>query len=376
MEDREPLVTAAQAQAVARAALAEPGALLGGWDVAPLPGGYGVRAAGGGLYGVAGTARVGAAERPWRAVLRVIAPVAGQDDPAGMHYWRREPLLYTSGLLDDLPGGLRAPRCYGCDELPDGTLRLWLEHVQEDGDGVWPLARWALAARHLGQLNGAYLAGRPLPAAPWLAGDRLRSWLAGHGPLVERIAAAPANPALRRFWPQPVVDAILRLWAEREAYLIALERLPRTFGHGDAMRRNLLSRRRPDGSEETVGIDWELAGRMAAGEEVGQTLSVAAAFFHLDPADLPTLDEALFAGYLEGLREAGRRGDPRPVRFAYAAHAALRNVFNAVGASLPDEARRPAIVQQQGHTWEELAERRAAVRPFLLARADEARRLL
>ena len=94
------------------------------------------------------------------------------------------------------------------------------------------------------------------------------------------------------------------------------------------------------------------------------------------PADLPALDEAIFASYLAGLREAGWRGDPPPVRFGYAAHAALRNAFNAVGASVPGEAGRAAALQNYGHTWEALAERRAAVRPFLLARADEARRLL
>jgi hypothetical protein len=103
---------------------------------------------------------------------------------------------------------------------------------------------------------------------------------------------------------------------------------------------------------------------------------VASAFFDLAPTDLPALDEVLFASYLEGLADAGWRGNPRPVRFAHAAHAALRNLVNAVGATVPDEARRAEIVREQGHTWEELAERRAEIRPFLLERADEARQLL
>jgi len=60
----------------------------------------------------------------------------------------------------------------------------------------------------------------------------------------------------------------------------------------------------------------------AVGEEVGQTLSVAAAFFDLEPADLPALDEALFAAYLAGLADTGWRGDLTEVRFACAAHAA------------------------------------------------------
>lgn len=114
----------------------------------------------------------------------------------------------------------------------------------------------------------------------------------------------------------------------------------------------------------------------AVGEEVGQTLSVAGAFFDVAPTDLPTLDEALFAGYVAGLRDAGWQGDLRAVRFAYTASAALRNAFNAVGTVVPDPARRAAAYENYGHSWEALAERRAVLRPFLLAWADEARTLL
>jgi hypothetical protein len=361
---------AAQLQAAVRTALEEPAAVLGEWQAELVQQGDS-RA----LYRLAGTARVGTAVHPWQMVLKQLGPAAGPRDPAGIFYPRRELLLYQSGLLDGMPAGLRAPRCWGCDELEDGAAWLWLEHVREEGEPAWPLARWALAARHLGWLNGAGLP-RPLPPAPWLGGCRLRSWLERHGPLVERIAAAPRNPAVRRLWPPPVVDAIQRLWAERDAFCAALERLPQTFCHGDAIRRNLFARRGSDGSEETVAIDWEFAGLMAPGEEAGQMVSVAAAFFDVTPADLPALDEAVFAGYLAGLRDAGWRGDERPVRFAYAAHMALRNAFNAVGATVPDEAARASAQHRFGHTWEELAEARAAVRPFLLERAREARELM
>jgi hypothetical protein len=361
-------VTSERLRDVVRAVLGQPGAEIATWDAAPMA------ARTRSVFRFRGVARVGASERPWSVVLKV--PTPDQQGPAAVTNWKRELLLYRSGLLDDLPAHLRAPRCYGADEPDDEVVWLWLEHVREDGEHAWPLGRWALAARHLGQLNGAYLAGRPVPRFPWLGGQRLRSWLGRHTLLVALIAAAPDNADVRHWWPRAVVEGVLRLWEEREAFCTALERLPQTFGHGDAIRRNLFSRQTVGGAEETVAIDWEHAGHYAAGEEVGQTLSVAAAFYDVDPADLPALDEALFASYLEGLRDAGWRGDPRPVRFAYAAHAALRNAFNAVGATVPDEARRAGARETYGHTWEELAERRAAVRPFLLARAEEARRLL
>src|SRR5207244_1273281 len=107
----------------------------------------------------------------------------------------------------------------------DGAVWLWLEHVREDGERVWPLARWALAARHLGRFNADITlpaapvgtrAGRQIPHAPWLGGRRLRTWVEEHEQRVAMIAAAPLNPDVRRFWPRPVVDAILRLWEERD----------------------------------------------------------------------------------------------------------------------------------------------------------------
>jgi hypothetical protein len=361
---------------VVQTALDEPGAVVNSWDVARLSGAFEAQAPASLLYLVSGAATLGQAERPWRVVLKVLAPVTSHADPGAIDYPKRETLLYSSGALDSLASGLVAPRCHGYDERPDGAGWLWLEYVQVEDDGVWPRARWALAARHLGQFNGAYLTGRPIPRAPWLGARRLRTWLERREPLVARISAAALDPQVSRWWPRSIVDAILGLWAERDTYCDALDRLPQTFCHGDAIRRNLLSRRRPDGTAETVAIDWEYAGYYAAGEEVGQTLSVASAFFDLNPADLPTLDEELFASYLAGLGEAGWRGDPRPVRFAYCAHAALRNLVNAVGTIVPGEAERPGIIRNHGHSWEELAERRAEIRPFLLELADEARRML
>jgi hypothetical protein len=364
-------LTPGRLQEVIRAALHEPAALLAECEALARPG-----AASSALYRLSGTALVGAVERAWSVVLKTIEPAAGEPDPASIFYPRRELLLYQSGVLDDLPAGLRAPCCYGWDTRPDGSVWLWLEEIREEGEREWPLARWALAARRLGRFNGAYLAGWPLPQTPWLGGRRLRTWLARHEPQVARIAAAPGNPAVRRFWPQSVVDGILRLWEERNALCTALERLPQTFCHGDAIRRNLFARCGADGAEETVAIDWEYAGLMAAGEEIGQMVSVASAFFDVAPGELPALDEALFAGYVAGLHEAGWDGKERHVRFAFAAHAALRNAFNAVGATLPDEAGRAAALQRFGHSWEALAEARAAARPFLLERAQEARGLM
>jgi len=49
---------------------------------------------------------------------------------------RRERTAYCSGLLDELPVGVRAPTLRGVDERPDGEIVLWLEDVRQDGEGA------------------------------------------------------------------------------------------------------------------------------------------------------------------------------------------------------------------------------------------------
>src|SRR5439155_24145494 len=85
--------------------------------------------------------------------------------------WDREGEAYGSGMLDTLPRGLAAPRCFGV-EGRDGTLWIWLEHVADDA-AQWGVERYALAARHRGRRGGEYLGGRPLPTSQGLS----RGWV-------------------------------------------------------------------------------------------------------------------------------------------------------------------------------------------------------
>ena len=239
-------VNAATLAPMVRNLLDEPAAVVTeGWSCRPLGGGA---SEGIGLYRVTGSARVGGATHPWALVCKVCAPANGID-PGAWDYPPREPLAYGSGLLAALPGGLAAPRCLAVEAQPDGTTRLWLEAVADAHPGPWSLDRYALVARRLGRFNGAYLAGAPLPDQPWLSRGWLRDFVAPSGPALaelEHLAGPGGPPLLRRLYPPPVVAELGRLWAERERFLAALDRLPQTFCHHDAFRRNLLHRAGPD----------------------------------------------------------------------------------------------------------------------------------
>src|SRR6266542_2853110 len=124
------------------------------WSLTPLRASLG--AATGGLYLVRGTAyqECGASRTAasppalrWTVVLKVVRPPSGTRhdafarDPAHFAYWQREPLIYASGLLNDLPGGLTTPRCLGVQRRGPEEVWLWLEHLQEDG-AAWERDRY------------------------------------------------------------------------------------------------------------------------------------------------------------------------------------------------------------------------------------------
>ena len=55
---------------------------------------------------------------------------------------------------------------------------MWLEDVSESTDAQWTLEQYAIAARHLGQMNGSFLTDRALPFTT-VAASRVRE--KGHG---------------------------------------------------------------------------------------------------------------------------------------------------------------------------------------------------
>src|SRR5262249_1289639 len=113
-----------------------------------------------GVYRVSGTAVDGNRQLPWALILKVGATSAHGHVPAVVSdsghalYWKREALVYQSGLLDCLPKGLTAPRCLGAVEQADGSIWLWLEEATDADGPRWPLAQFGRAAHAIGSLNG------------------------------------------------------------------------------------------------------------------------------------------------------------------------------------------------------------------------------
>ena len=308
--------------------------------------------------------------QPWSVINKVIR----QADSRWNSDWRREADVYVSGFLASLPPGITAPRVYLVDDTA-GESSLWLEDVVESV-GVWPLSRYAVAARDLGRFNGAYLAGRPVPERPPLVTGWLVGWVAMTG---ERALEHLADPAVighelvRRAVPEAWLDRLRALHSERARLLAALDRLPQTVSHLDAWRANLIARDSAD-TTETVAIDWSLLGLAPAGQEIAVFVTGARVWLGLGPDEAASLGELSLSSYLDGLRDAGWDGAEADVRFAYAASAALWAGIPAAlwlrWFTLP--ARRAWLERKFGMTLEDAAKPFGAFIGFALDLADEA----
>jgi hypothetical protein len=330
----------------------------------------------GGLYRISGTGRDRGETGVWSVILKVVqasgGPVGGSDDPSHANYWRREPLIYQSGLLAQLPG-LRAPRCFGVEQPDAATAWIWLEDVADAVGPPWSATQYSLAARRLGEFNGAYLAGRPLPTAPCLSRDWLRAFVATFAAPLARLSSLRDHPMVRRCWPDGLLDRVLRLWQEREAFFAALERLPQTFCHGDAFPRNLLLTAHTD---TVVAIDWAYAGIGAVGADLAPMVAASVCFYDVEPEQAWGIDAVIWDGYLQGLEAAGWRGDPDLARLGYTAAAALRYGLIPVGVLVLDEAWRAHLERVWGHPATAIVDRWARLAHVLHDQADQARHLL
>jgi hypothetical protein len=344
------------------------------WRVSPL-GAQGSKVAGigEGVWRISGSAQDDRGVHPWSLILKGLhaSDAFNARDPTSWNYWKREPLAFQSGLLANLPGALVAPRCYAIQERADDRVWLWMEDVQES-TSTWTMAHYNLAARHLGQFNGAYLSGYPLPKAEtWLTWGRVRPWIPILPSWLALADQYAQTPVIQGIFPGETLARMQRLWTDPESLLQAFERLPVCFCHHDAFRRNLLARRTVAGEDETVAIDWALTGFGRVGEEAGTTTAMSTQYVDVPVSPVRELDQAVFSGYIEGLRASGWRGDARLARLGYTVNALLMTTagaFVTAGMLQPPE-QMDATLRR---LWDERLEHTAQMLPFFLDLGDEA----
>jgi hypothetical protein len=140
---------------------------------------------------------------------------------------------------------------------------------------------------------------------------------------MERLPFVLQHPLVQYVCPEPIAARLLRLYQARESVFDVLDRLPQTFCHNDAQRRNLFLRHDAAAQEQIVLIDWADAGIGALGQDLGAFVALPIGWFEIHHSALADLEDIAWSRYLTGLRDSGWSGDPQLVRLGYTTAFAL-----------------------------------------------------
>lgn len=314
---------------------------------------------------------------PWSVVLKATEP--SETDPNAPNYWKREILAYQSGVLEQLPGPIVVPQCYAIQEFEDGECWLWLEDIQTSHEN-WTMEDHRRTARHLGQFNGKFLTGHPLPEeASWMIRGRTRGQMERFEFDKEQFLKASSGEISQQWLTEQTIERIIRLNGDCESLLTALDRLPLCYCHHDAFKRNLLIQKNETEKSGTVAIDWALTGYGGVGQEIGITTAMGLLFLEVPAVQARELDEAIFGGYIDGLRDVGWKGDQKLARFGYTATATLTAGLRIAALYthlLQIDEHATAIENIIGKPLAEILEQWRVAEPFLLDLGDEALELM
>lgn len=355
---------------VIRAVLDDETANVDEWNRKQMPGGVG-----GGYYGTAlfrfdGTATTRSETREWSVVLKILAERPGEK-PSEHPYWKREAEAYRSNLLSDVDGGFTQANVYRIQEHPGESVWLWMEDLEDEYGGEWPLDQYRRAATHLGQFNGAFLTGSEIPSEPWLIERQFDlDRTAGFVALVDRV---PEDPTVRHLFPtEDDRERFFAAWRNRNRFLVARKDLPETFCHFDAFGRNLFATKTEDGRYRTVAIDWDQCGIGRIGDDAGALVFLTLMFLDWPINRAENLEKAVLDGYLYGLAAAGWNGPDDVVLQGYRLHLVNRWLEGLGGIkALIDERKHDWLVDITGNSIEELLDKDRDLNRFAFDTIDK-----
>lgn len=366
-------VTSEDVERVTRHAVGD-GWRVTAWTASPLGGGVGYVT--GSLVRVEGTAVRGNERQAWSAIVKTLRHRPEAEEPARWNYWKREALFYGSDLPDRLPDGVSAPACYSIDERGDSEVALWLEDLGDPEAASWSLDDYALAARRLGHMNGAWLVDTGAPIHPWLNRRPASAALASTLADLERWPDAEADPDIGPHVDRQVMTGAVGLFHRQQDLRSALDSMPQSVQHLDAARMNLVLRDRAGSAPELVAFDWAFAGVRALGEELNSFVSTTSLMFRIDHEQIDELSEVALRNYIDGLRDSGWSGDEDVVHFGYLAATTLHFPLNPFEVYMLNPQLRERYCAVSGRSLGETVERLMDVRRWGLQQEPQARRLM
>ena len=294
----------------------------------------------GGVFRVSGATATG---RDFRVVLKRVRHghdedpgalwVAGEDT-THRNYWKREWLAFDSGLLDDLPGELTAPRKLLTTQPSPTECHIWMEEAPGRSGVALADEDFASISHAVGSTQGSYAAGVvDLPRDEWLSREWLRGWVEACARFIPPVSDDSLwhNDVLAPM--RPLRERVVALWEQREALFAILDTAPATVVHCDFWPTNLFVAGDHMAGDHMAGdhmagdrvtaIDWSQIGIGRVAQDLDQ-VTLDTVWMQVRPGgDLDLLERTVLSSYQSGLQQAGFVVDEQRLRHWYAAAAAL-----------------------------------------------------
>lgn len=264
-------------------------------------------------------------------------------DESSFTFWRREPDVFTRGVADLLPTGVRMPELLGRVDSPDGVV-LFLEDVQGRHHNDLTDDDLSAAAHALGTAHGTALARGEVPGtgAPW-ATDSVSEWVTarlGRGEWLDD-PEWDTSPPFGQVPAEQVRAAARRLFARTPADLNWLASLPVVLCHHDFWPANIVIQPEP-AEPRVVLLDWAHTGPGAPGADIGVMAATLIGDRYRPVDQFEPLLDMLTGAYLLGMVDAGWTDGHDQVRAAAALTAPGR--FLGYAAGLPRLAGDPQLL--------------------------------
>lgn len=265
--------------------------------------------------------------RDYALIVKVLKPDSRRNQVDHYYYWKREALVYDSGILTQLPQDIRAPICYEVEARLDGNVWIWLDDVAiESSKNDWSLVQMCRISYLLGKYSGAYMTGTPLPNESFLCRNWMRSWV--------EVCTEYARPIeeQKKIWDfhlnklndkNYTWELYVKNRTRVNSLLETLELLPRVFAHQDVHSDNIFLEKL-NGRDSLIAVDWQFASISGVGEELGRMFGYALLKKKIPVNKAAEYKEELFLSYTQGLRDVGWDGNSKLARFGFTTTASLR----------------------------------------------------
>jgi hypothetical protein len=340
------------------------------WHYEPILGGLEFTNA---IYRCHGVADSGDQTIPWSLITKITSKEDQSNDPKAYRYWKREALAYQSDLITSIPEHLSAPQVYAVDENSDDAIVIWMEDLNDDFQGHWPIEVYEEVAYQLGLYNSSNLTQQHLPNEDWMTLDWLKKYVEHAAPAIELIKNNPDHPVVNSKFAKSV-HFILSLWEIRMDLFDYLDKMPQVFCHQDTITRNLFINK-----GHLTAIDWGYAGIAPLGTDLVPLSTFLRGLSEFPQEQAYEIDRVCFDAYLRGIKTNNPHISARSLRRSVLFILLLRYILGVCGELVPalmDKKSREYLAEVFGKTEEELTQHDEFTNQYFQSKALEAVKLM